>query len=79
MYFFSNGEEDYEQGTALLQDHAARLGMAFWSTMQLDLIPENGWKDWHHLNYIGAPVFSRWLGEQLGKAVNQGLLEDPAR
>ena len=79
VYFYGGGEEDYQRGTAVLKDYAERLGMPFWPTMQLNLIPDEGWKDRYHLNHIGAPVFSRWLGEQLGEAVNQGLLEDPAR
>jgi hypothetical protein len=37
-------------------------------------IPENGWADPAHLNVSGAPVFSDWLGLQVGHLALQGRI-----
>lgn len=37
-------------------------------TQQLHLIPGDGWYDDTHMDLTGAEVFSRWLGEQVGRA-----------
>jgi hypothetical protein len=42
-------------------------------------IPEAGWWDAAHMNAIGAEIFSKWLGEQVGKAVRKGTIALPSR
>ena len=44
-----------------------------------DLIPDEGWRDRLHMNDVGATIFSKWLGIQMGGAVNQSLLPNPTR
>jgi hypothetical protein len=46
----------------------------FLETTRLDLIPDDGWADYSHLNSKGAVIFSKWLGKQLGKAVMDGQI-----
>lgn len=48
-------------------------------TQQLHLIPEEGWYNDTHMNLTGAEVFSRWLGEQVGRAANRRWVPAGAR
>jgi hypothetical protein len=49
-------------------------GSQIWLTQDLNLIPESGWIESNHLNVDGAEIFSKWVGEQLGKSVKDGSL-----
>lgn len=55
---------------------AESYGVQYWRTGVLESIPEDGWRDRYHLNHIGSEIFSIWLGETLGNAVDSGLIED---
>ena len=55
-----------------VRDFAARYDVPVITTIDLNLIPDTGWGDTYHLNQSGAEIFSRWLGEQTGSAVNAG-------
>jgi hypothetical protein len=60
--------------------YATAHGVPLWLTVQLHLIPDDGWVgDAGHTNGTGAAVFSRWLGEQIGNATNNGLWPDLTR
>jgi hypothetical protein len=77
--FFGNGEQDYQRFLTQVADitHAGRI--PFWTTTSLDLIPDNGWFDYSHLNILGAKAFSHWLGNQVGETADQGLFANLAQ
>jgi hypothetical protein len=77
MYFFGQGQQDYQRFINQLDTTTAAHAAAFWPTTSLSLIPEQGWVDYSHLNTNGAAVFSDWLGQQVGAAVNHKDLKDP--
>jgi hypothetical protein len=66
-YFFGNGEKDYDQFVARINELADLHQVPFWRTEPLDSIPDDGWSDYSHLNVTGAEIFSTWLGEQVGR------------
>jgi hypothetical protein len=72
FYFFGNGKEGYQQFVAQVDQLAKAHQVPFWQTDSLELIPENGWADYSHLNTTGAAIFSQWLGQQIGEAVSEG-------
>jgi hypothetical protein len=71
-YFFDNGETDYNRFVARVGELASLHQVPFWRTEALDLIPDQGWADYSHLNVTGAERFSVWLGQQVGIAEIQG-------
>jgi hypothetical protein len=77
LHFFGNGQQDYQRFVDRVEALAESRAIPFWHTTQLDLIPADGWHDYVYLNTKGARIFSGWLGEQVGRAVVQGELEDP--
>jgi len=74
-YFFGNGKEDYDRFTARVNELSSLYQVPFWLTEPLDSIPDNGWMDYSHLNTTGAEIFSRWLGQQVGKLEGSGSIE----
>lgn len=66
-YFFGNGEADYDRFIARISGLAGLHHIPFWRTEPLDSIPDDGWSDYSHLNVKGAEIFSKWLGEQVGR------------
>lgn len=76
--FLDEGEAGYEQMIAQIETRAGQESVPFWRTRPHDLIPEDGWAERQYLNQTGARVFSRWLGEQVGQAVNRRELKNPA-
>jgi hypothetical protein len=74
---FGDGEADYRLYLDRVGAYAQEHDVPFWRTHTLDLIPDDGWRDHFHLNLTGAEAFSAWLGEQVGQAVEQGLIEKP--
>lgn len=73
-YFFGNGENDYKLFIDQVSEVAVLHQVPFWQTEPLDMIPNDGWTDYSHLNTKGAKVFSAWLGQQIGKAEGQGVI-----
>jgi hypothetical protein len=73
-YFFGNGEADYNRFVARVNEMASLHQIPFWRTEPLDMIPDDGWFDYSHLNTTGAKIFSTWLGQQVGKAEDQGSI-----
>lgn len=74
-----NGMADFDAQMALLTQAADRFDVPFvTSTGRIDL-PDPLWSDHNHLNATGAPVLSRWLGEQVASLVADGTLADPLR
>lgn len=76
---FRRGEEDYDRGIGMIDNAAKRYGVQFWHTMPFNFMSDEGWNDSRHMSSVGAEIFSRWLGETVGKAVKQGTLGDPTR
>jgi hypothetical protein len=74
-YFFGNREADYNQFLTRVGELAILHRVPFWQTESLDFIPDNGWVDYSHLNKAGAEVFSIWLGQQVGRAEQQGSIK----
>lgn len=67
-YFFGNGETDYNRFITRVGEVASLHQVPFWRTEPLDIIPDDGWADYSHLNSKGAQIFSFWLGQQVGSA-----------
>ena len=74
FYFFGSGKDDYQRFVAQVDKLAKAHQVPFWQTDALEMIPDNGWFDYSHLNTIGAAIFSHWLGQQVGEAVMQGSI-----
>jgi hypothetical protein len=74
-YFFGNREADYSRFINRVDELAALHHVPFWQTGHRDLIPDNGWLDYSHLNKTGAEIFSTWLGQEIGRAEQQGNFE----
>lgn len=71
-YFFGNGETDYQRFIDQVTKLSEEQGVNFWQTEPLDLIPDDGWVDYTHINTKGAKLFSTWLGEQVARAESKG-------
>lgn len=63
--FFRNPEKDYGAFIKAGQQLAGEYGVPFWKTTELNLIPDNGWFDFGHVNVTGAHAFSTWLGHKV--------------
>lgn len=74
-YFFGNGQADYERYIARVSELASLHNIPFWRTEPLDLIPDDGWSDYSHLNDKGAGIMSAWLGKQVGEAELRASLQ----
>jgi hypothetical protein len=73
-YFFGNGQSDHQLFIDRIRDISAAHGVPFLEAERLDLIPDDGWVDYSHLNAKGAKVFSAWLGGQIGEMeINKSL------
>jgi hypothetical protein len=73
-YFFGNGQDDHRQFVEAINTMGERYQVPFWQTGSLDLVPEDGWADYSHMNRRGAEHFSAWLGIQLAQAEINGML-----
>ncbi len=72
FYVYVGGEQVHRQFQQSISSVVAANGGYFLpSETCLDTIPLNGRSNRWHLNYIGAPYFSRCLGDQLTIFVNQ--------
>jgi hypothetical protein len=65
-YFFGNGAGDYQKFVDRVKEVSNRAGTRFWITEPLDMIPDDGWVDYNHVNVEGAEIFSTWFGLQIG-------------
>ena len=73
MYsFFGNGMEDYQRFVEQVGEISGQAGVDFWLTEPLDMIPDDGWVDYNHVNRMGAQIFSNWVGRQIGQLNLQG-------
>jgi hypothetical protein len=72
MTSIKGGRETFRDFIYQARDLVAGYGVPVITTIDLNLIPDTGWGDTFHLNQDGAEIFNRWLGEQIGAAVNAG-------
>jgi hypothetical protein len=63
---FGNGKDDYDKFVNVVSDVSKEYGIPFIRTNELTIFPEDGWWNNYHFNWVGADIFSRWLGEQIG-------------
>jgi hypothetical protein len=75
LYFYDGEADGYNQMMVSLNETAGQNDIPFWRTGSLDLIPDEGWYHRNYLNATGAQIFSRWLGAEVGRAVQDGRLE----
>jgi hypothetical protein len=75
-YFFGNRESDYQRFVTQVGELTSPHQVPFLQTEPLDFIPDNGWADYSHLNRAGAERFSAWLGQQIGRAEEQGTFQN---
>lgn len=59
-----------------LKPYALEHDIPFWTTSDRNLINPWDWQDPIHLYVSGVDPFSRWLGEQVGEAVERGVFEE---
>jgi hypothetical protein len=78
FYFFGNGKKDHQHFIAQISRLAEAYQVPFWQTTSLQMIPDDGWADYSHLNTKGAYIFSSWLGQQVGEVVGQGMVSTTA-
>ena len=71
MDFFSTKPQNYQLFIEQVRDTSEKYGSSFWLPPD-NIIPQDGWADYTHLNTRGAAAFSAWLGGQVGEAVNEG-------
>lgn len=65
MYFFENGQDDYQLFLDTVSTFTADHGIPFIRSRPTLFIPDDGWMDYTHLNRTGALIFSEWLGTQV--------------
>ena len=75
VYNFNDEHIFKKETTQLL----SKSSSAIWFTQDLNLVPINDWHESEHMNSTGAEIFSAWIGNQLGTAVEKGTLVIPAR
>lgn len=71
-HFFGRGAEDHGYFVHRVSEKAAQHGVSFIRMADYGVIPAAGWYNYNHLNEEGAPIFSEWLGQQLGSRVQTG-------
>lgn len=66
LRFFRDPDADYDAFLTHLHQLAYAHHTPFWTTLELNLIPDDGWFDFSHVNVVGADIFSAWLGHKVG-------------
>lgn len=69
----------FEAMLRFIGDRAAAQGVRYITSSYLNFLPDDLWSDHNHLNADGAPIFSEWLGRQVGDLVAAGTLREPQR
>jgi hypothetical protein len=70
MVGLKDGRTSYDIYHKRLETITTDAGLPLISTYGLDIIPDEGWEDYIHLNATGAGEFSKWLGQQLGSMLS---------
>lgn len=77
--FMGNGEEDYREFIKTVDLAANSNQVLFLRARSWNVVPQDGWVDYSHLNAKGAKIFSRTLGEKIGEAVRTGKIHIPRK
>jgi hypothetical protein len=73
--FFAHPETDYRSFMTVLSEITSDHNVLLFESTREDLIPDDGWADYSHVNNKGAVIFSEWLGQQLGHAYVNGQIK----
>lgn len=79
LLYLEGGEQQYTVFVDQIRQYLDGEAIEFYPVKGILQIPDDHWQDRNHLNYKGAQIFSQWLGQKLGQAVNQGRLANPTR
>lgn len=74
---YGRGAADHEAALATIAELAARHGVPFWRFPADPPVPSDAWHDFVHLNRRGTALYSAWLGERLGAALESGEVRLP--
>lgn len=73
-YTYFGGESVHSQYEKDLAAIVTKAGGVFIPAFSYSLIPIRGRADNHHLNYLGAPIYSRALGDRLGTLCEEEVI-----
>jgi hypothetical protein len=65
--FFGNGRDDYQVFIDNIAIRAEQNDVPFLRTEPFELIPDDGWADYTHVNEKGAIVLSEWLASEIAR------------
>jgi hypothetical protein len=74
LSLYPEGKKDHNKISHFIAEQANAQGVLYIPTSQLELIPNNGWRNSNHMNIKGSRIFSEWLGEKLGKLARKGKI-----
>lgn len=72
--FYPGGAKDPQEAMAEVARCVKSRGIVFIAAPHTGFSADRLWLHSDHLNSIGAKYYSQWLGEQIGKAVKEGLI-----
>jgi hypothetical protein len=75
--YYGRGETDHWETIQEIKKRAARQEVLFIPGDSPLFRPDGLWRQSNHMNALGAEIYSRWLGEQVGKAVHAGWIRNP--
>lgn len=81
--YFPHLSDDYQIYLDTICHMSETAHIPLWLLSTTNFIPNEYWRDRHHLNNQGATYFSYWLGEQLGMLLlaednEDSLFQDPS-
>ncbi len=71
-FFFGDGSDDHQRFLSKVDEIAKENQVPFWQTTTLDMIPDEGWFDYTHVNVTGAAILSNWLGQRVSESESEG-------
>jgi hypothetical protein len=76
---FADPQRDYQLFLDTISEVSAQHDLTFITRPTPNIVPDDGWVDYIHMNNRGAEAYSTWLGQQIGLAVKEGRLPlDPS-
>ncbi len=72
--FYPGGAKDPQETMAEVAGYVTSRGIFFIAALRTGFSADRLWLHSDHLNSIGAKYYSQWLGEQIGRAVKEGLV-----
>jgi hypothetical protein len=74
--YYGRGEADHWETIEEIKKRCKQWGVLFISGDSPLFRPDRLWRQTNHMNALGAELYSRWLGGQVGSAVRDGLIRD---